>query len=167
MAFKELNNLFSHFFYKNTSFKKYLFALLSFVVLILFYSSFLKKTFENNKLETESVQNIFESNKLSNLKEYFLEKYQSPYKKYKYIIQNNDSIEKILNNHNIKYNEIKLIVNDLKKNNLSNIYVGKKMEIVAKKNENEKDSIVNILYLVSNTLIVEIRRSPEGFNEKM
>ena len=40
------------------------------------------------------------------------------------------------------------------------------MEIVTKKNENEKDNIVNILYPVSNTLIVEIRRSPKGFDIK-
>jgi len=141
MTFKDLNNLFSYFFYKNTSFKKYLFVFLSIVVLAFFYSFFLKKMFENNKLEIENVQNIVGANKLSDLKEYFLEKYQSPYKKYNYTIQSNDSIEKILKNHKIKYDEIKLIVNDLKKKNLSNIYMGRKMEIVTKKNENEKNSV--------------------------
>ena len=67
------------------------------------------------------------------LKKYFIERYQSPYTKRKYTIQNNDSIEKILNNYDVKYSEIKSIVNDLKKKKLSNIYSGRELEIVIKK----------------------------------
>ena len=166
MTFKETYSVFSSFFGKNPFFKRYFFLFLALVVIVFLFSVLSKKIFENNKSENDDILNIFESDKYSVIKEYFLEKYQSPYKKYKYTIKNNDSIEKILNSHNVKYNEIKLIVNDLKKENLSNIYMGRKMEIVTKKNENEKDNIVNILYPVSNTLIVEIRRSPKGFDIK-
>ena len=166
MAFKDLKNPFFHFFYKNYPFKKYFLFFLSFVVLIFFYSFFSKKIFENKNLGNKIVKDIKGSDRLLNIKEYFLERYRSPYKKHTYTIQNNDSIEKILNKHNVNYNETKLVVNDLKKRKLSNIYMGRKMEIVTKENKNQESSIVNIVYPVSNTLIVEIRRSPKGFDIK-
>ena len=166
MAFKDLKNPFFHFFYKNYPFKKYFLFFLSLVVLIFFYSFFSKKIFENKNLGNKIVKDIEGSGRLLNIKEYFLERYRSPYKKHTYTIQNNDSIEKILNKHNVNYNETKLVVNDLKKRKLSNIYMGRKMEIVTKENKNQESSIVNIVYPVSNTLIVEIRRSPKGFDIK-
>ena len=166
MAFKDLKNPFFHFFYKNYPFKKYFLFFLSFVVLIFFYSFFSKKIFENKNLGNKIVKDIKGSDRLLNIKEYFLERYRSPYKKHTYTIQNNDSIEKILNKYNVNYNETKLVVNDLKKRKLSNIYMGRKMEIVTKENKNQESSIVNIVYPVSNTLIVEIRRSPKGFDIK-
>ncbi len=166
MAFKDLKNPFFHFFYKNFPFKRYLVFLLSLVVLIFFYLFFSKKIFTDKELEKKFIKNIEESNRLLNLKEYFLERFQSPYKKYTYTIKNNDSIEKIFNKHNINYNETKLVVNDLKKRKLSNIYMGRKMEIITKENENQENSIVNIIYPVSNTLIVEIRKSSKGFDIK-
>ncbi len=166
MAFKDFYNSFFNFFYKIPHIKKCFFLFISLVVIIFFYSFYLKKIFENTKLETKNVQEVLGSNKFLNVKTYFLERYLSPYKKYIYIIKNNDSIEKVLNNHNIKYDEIKLIVNDLKEKNLSNIYMGRKMEIITKKNEDGKSSVINIVYPVSNTLIVEIRRSPKGFDVK-
>ena len=166
MAFKDLKNPFFHFFYKNFPFKRYLVFFLSLVVLIFFYLFFSKKIFTDKELEKKFIKNIEESNRLLNLKEYFLERFQSPYKKYTYTIKNNDSIEKIFNKHNINYNETKLVVNDLKKRKLSNIYMGRKMEIITKENDNQENSIVNIIYPVSNTLIVEIRKSSKGFDIK-
>ena len=115
MTFKETYNVFSSFFDKNPFFKRYFFLSLTLVVIVFLFSVLSKKIFENNKSENDDILNIFESDKYSVIKEYFLEKYQSPYKKHVYTIKNNDSIEKILNSHNVKYKEIKLIVNDLKK----------------------------------------------------
>ena len=40
------------------------------------------------------------------------------------------------------------------------------MEIITKENDNQENSIVNIIYPVSNTLIVEIRKSSKGFDIK-
>tara|TARA_Y100001960_G_scaffold328310_1_gene416766 strand:- start:59 stop:1222 length:1164 start_codon:yes stop_codon:yes gene_type:complete len=114
----------------------------------------------------DNIDDLTKLKRFEILKKYFIERYQSPYTKRKYTIQNNDSIEKILNNYDVKYSEIKSIVNDLKKKKLSNIYSGRELEIVIKKNDNEKNNIINIIYPVSNTLIVEIRRSPKGFNIK-
>ncbi len=165
MTFKEKYSVFSSFFHRNSLFKRYFFLFLALVVILFFFSVLLEKIiYENSKSENEDLLDINKSSKYSVVKEYFLERYQSPYKKHKYTIKNNDSIEKILNSLNVKYDEIKLIVNDLKKNDLSNIYMGREMEIIIKKNENAENNIINILYPVSNTLIVEIRKSPKGFD---
>ena len=166
MTFKDTFGIFSSFFDKNPFFKKFFFLFLTFVLIVFIYPSLSKKILEIKKLESENIQGINELNNFLILKEYFLERYQSPYKKHKYTIKNNDSIEKILNGLNVKYDEIKLIVNDLKKKNLSNIYMGREMEIITKENKSQKSNIVNIIYPVSNTLIVEIRRSPKGFDIK-
>ena len=72
------------------------------------------------------------------MKEYFIKNLKSPYKEYKYIIKNNDNIEKILSNFNIKYSETKDIVNQLKKRKLSNIYSGREILIVIKENNEKK-----------------------------
>ena len=77
-------------------------------MLIFFYLFFSNKIFTDKELENKSIKNIEELNRLLNLKEYFLERFQSPYKKYTYTIKNNDSIEKIFNKHNINYNETKI-----------------------------------------------------------
>ena len=168
MTFKDTYNVFSSFFSKNPFFKRYflLFLLFFLILNIFFFIELPKKIFKTSLSNNGNILDVNKSNKYSIIKEYFLDRYQSPYKKYKYTIKNNDSIEKILNSHNVKYDEIKLVVNDLKKNNLSNIYMGREMEIILKKNENKKSNIVNILYPVSNTLIVQIRRSANGFDIK-
>ena len=166
MTFKDLGYLFSDFFYRISSFRKYLFFLIPIVLFVLFYIFFSSQIFQNSKFQIENADDSTGSSRFEILKKYFVSRYQSPYAKYKYIIQNNDSIEKILNNHDVEYSETKSIVNDLKKKKLSNIYTGREMEIVIKKNDNKKNNIVNIIYPVSNTLIVEIRRSPKGFDVK-
>ena len=117
MTFKEKYSVFSSFFHRNSLFKRYFFLFLALVVILFFFSVLLEKIiYENSKSENEDLLDINKSSKYSVVKEYFLERYQSPYKKHKYTIKNNDSIEKILNSLNVKYDEIKLIVNDLKKN---------------------------------------------------
>tara|TARA_B100000579_G_C22817452_1_gene848690 strand:+ start:234 stop:1550 length:1317 start_codon:yes stop_codon:yes gene_type:complete len=166
MTFKDLEHFFSDFFYRISSFKKYLLLLISVFLFLLFYILFSNQISQIISPQMDNIDDLAKLKRFEILKKYFIERYQSPYTKRKYTIQNNDSIEKILNNYDVKYSEIKSIVNDLKKKKLSNIYSGRELEIVIKKNDNEKNNIINIIYPVSNTLIVEIRRSPKGFNIK-
>ena len=166
MTFKDLEHFFSDFFYRISSFKKYLLLLISVFLFLLFYILFSNQISQIISPQMDNIDDLAKLKRFETLKKYFIERYQSPYTKRKYTIQNNDSIEKILNNYDVKYSEIKSIVNDLKKKKLSNIYSGRELEIVIKKNDNEKNNIINIIYPVSNTLIVEIRRSPKGFNIK-
>tara|TARA_B100000579_G_C22811396_1_gene845418 strand:- start:511 stop:1827 length:1317 start_codon:yes stop_codon:yes gene_type:complete len=166
MAFKDINSSIFSTFGKYLSLKKYLLVLITILFLFFLYSFLNDKFLQNESFKSENTNRSIAKANFSNLKSYFLEKYQSPYQQYKYIIQNNDSIEKILLKYDIKYSEIKSIVQDLKEKKLSNIYAGREMEIVTKKNIDEKSSLINIFYPVSNTLFVQIRKAPEGFEVK-
>ena len=162
MTFKGTDSLFSTLFSKDPLLKSY-FIICFILMFSTFFYLFLSKNVVINSKSKNNLNSFNSSNKFLNLKDYLLEKYQSPYKKMNYTIQNNDSVEKILVKQNVKYNEVKLIVNELKKKRLSNIYMGREMQVVSKINKNEKNSIINIVYPVSNTLIVEVRRSLDGF----
>ena len=166
MAFKDINSSIFSTFGKYLSLKKYLLVLITILFLFFLYSFLNDKFLQNESFKSENTNRSIAKANFSNLKSYFLEKYQSPYQQYNYIIQNNDSIEKILLKYDIKYSEIKSIVQDLKEKKLSNIYAGREMEIVTKKNIDEKSSLINIFYPVSNTLFVQIRKAPEGFEVK-
>ena len=166
MTFKYPNNPLLTFFYKNSAFKKYFLFFVFLVLLVFSYTFFSNKIIENKKLEGENANNLKSSNEVMSFTNYLLKNLKSPYVEHNYIIQNNDSIEKILNNYNVEYSETKLIVNSLKKKKLSNIYAGREMRIVIKKNEDGKNNIINILYPVSNTLIVQVRKTSENFEIK-
>ena len=142
--------------------KNYIFLIIilsSFLV----YSVFLNQKTKYNKSKKDNFSNLIESNEFKNLGDYFFNSIKSPYKEYKYTIRNNDSIEKILRIYKIKNNEIKTIVNELKKKKLSSIYAGREIKIVIKEFKNNKNSIVNILYPVSNILSVEVRKNDNNF----
>ena len=140
--------------------------------LIYFFLFFFVLTFfifSNNQITTlnkdkeKNLDEVLDSSEFLNLKSYFLNTLISPYIEYKYIIKNNDSIEKILKDLNIDNNEIKLIVTELKKRKLSNIYAGRQINIVTKKVE-EEEKIISILYPVSNTLSIEVRKNGDLFS---
>ena len=61
-----------------------------------------KKNVENKNNFTE----VTESSGFSNLTNYFISKINSPYEEVSYVIKNNDTIEKILKNYDIKNNDI-------------------------------------------------------------
>ena len=143
-------------------FKNFYFYLILLATVLLVYIFFSKQTESYNKLREDNFDNLAQSDEFKDLKLYFLNSLRSPYKEFKYTIQNNDSIEKILNKYNIDYNETKFITNELKKKKLSSIYSGREVSLVLKEGE-QKNQIVNILYPVSNTLSIQIRKTDEGF----
>ncbi len=143
-------------------FKNFYFYLILLATVLLVYIFFSKQTESYNKLREDNFDNLVQSDEFKDLKLYFLNSLRSPYKEFKYTIQNNDSIEKILNKYNIDYNETKFITNELKKKKLSSIYSGREVSLVLKEGE-QKNQIVNILYPVSNTLSIQIRKTDEGF----
>ena len=173
MLFINLKNLFYKVFNK-ISFKrnptstslvvqKYAFYFFSLVLLTLFYFLFASQMKSNSESKKDSFDSFVQTKETLSMKSYLLNSLRSPYKEYTYIIQNNDSIEKILKKYKIQSNEIKIIVDKLKVKKLSNIYSGRKITIVVKKTEKNLNSIVNILYPVSNTLSVEVRKSDNDF----
>ena len=71
-----------------------------------------------NKKNEENIKNLSEvtkTNEFANLTNFFISKINSPYEEISYTIKNNDTIEKILKNYNIKSADIKKISTELKK----------------------------------------------------
>ena len=131
-------------------------ASIFFLMLILFFiTSFTKQRNLENKNNLES---ITKSNEFSNLTDYFFSKINSPYKEESYVIKNNDTIEKILKSFDIK----KISIN-LRRKNLSSIYSGRKLSIIYKQLDDGSNSVINLLFPISNTNSIEVRKSQDNF----
>ena len=116
-----------------------------------------------NKVNDDNLKQVLKTNEFLNLTNYFSSKINSPYEEIKYVIKNNDSIEKILKNYNIKNEDIKEISLKLKEKKLSNIYSGRKLSLIYKKLQNNTNTVVNLVYPVNNTSSIEIRKSQNNF----
>ena len=138
----------------------YIYLILVFFLTFIIISNLINK---KNEKENLNFKAIVESQEFSNFSEYFVSKINSPYKEVKYLIQNNDSIEKILKKFNINTNDIKIITNNLKQKKLTNIYAGRKLTLVLKKLKDESNTVVNLIYPINNTLSIEIRKSQNNF----
>ncbi len=110
-----------------------------------------------------NVEDITRNNEFSNLTNFFISKINSPYKEIKYVIKNNDSIEKILKKIDVRNEDIKIISTKLKQKKLSNIYAGRELNIVLKKLTNESYTVVNLIFPISNTSSIEVRKSNDEF----
>ena len=118
---------------------------------------------QKNKENKNNLTKVAKSSEFSNLTNYFISKINSPYKEINYVIKNNDTIEKILKNYKIKNRDIKDISTKLKEKKLSNIYSGRNLLLIYKKLEDNSNTVVNLIYPVSNTSSIEIRKSQENF----
>ena len=137
------------------------------IIFLIFFSSifFILSNLINNKNEeySSNFKEISKNNEFSNLKKFFLSKINSPYEEINYIIQNNDTVEKILKKFSVRTEDIKNITVKLKEKNLSNIYTGRKLSLIIKKLENRSNTLVSFVYPVNNTSSVEIRKFKENF----
>ncbi len=169
-----LNQIFNHFpkifknfknkdgVYKVLSWKYFIYCLL----IIIFFTIFIiisNLINQKNKEESQNLNSIVESKEFSNLSNYFISIINSPYKEVEYLIQNNDSIDRILKKLDINKNDIKIISNNLKKKKLTNIYAGRTLSLVLKKLNDGSNTVVNLTYPVNNTLNIEIRKSQNDF----
>ena len=118
---------------------------------------------QKNKENKNNLTKVAKSSEFSNLTNYFISKINSPYEEINYVIKNNDTIEKILKNYKIKNKDIKNISTKLKEKKLSNIYSGRNLLLIYKKLEDNSNTVVNLIYPVSNTSSIEIRKSQENF----
>ncbi len=127
-----------------------------------------KLSYLNNKnLNNEkNLENFFKTEGPINTKKFFLNNFESPYSEFQYKIENNDSIEKILSKFRINKKEINLIIEKLREKKLTNIYAGRELRIILKRNANSNNSIVSILYPINNTLSVEIKKKKDEFSIK-
>ena len=169
-----LNQIFNHFpkifknfknrngIYKVLNWKHFLyfFSIMIFFTIFIIISNIIN---QKNKVESQNLNLIVTSKEFLNLSDYFLSKINSPYKEIKYLIQNNDSIEKILKKLDVNKNDIKIISNNLKQKKLTNIYAGRTLSIILKKLNDGSNTVVNLVYPVNNTLNIEIRKSQNNF----
>ena len=121
----------------------------------------------NKSLKNEkNLEIFFKTGKFSNIKNSYLSSLESPYSEFQYKIENNDSIEKILNKFRVNTKEINFIIKKLREKKLTNIYAGRELSIILKKSADSKNTIVSILYPINNTLSVEIRKKKDKFTIK-
>ena len=140
---------------------------LIFISFIVFFSIlfFTASNIINKKNEDarSNLEEVAESNEFSNLINYFASKINHPYEEVSYVIKNNDTIEKILKNYNIKDNDIRKISTKLRERKLSSIYLGRKISLIYKKLEDSSNTVVNLIYPVNNTSSVEVRAFQSDF----
>ena len=138
-----------------------LFSLLLLLSLIFFI--FISINSQKVKQNQKNFKTITETNEFSNLTNFFFSKIKSPYGEVEYLIKNNDSIEKILNRFDIQKNDIKNISLELKQKKLSNIYTGRKLNLIYKKLESGSNTVINLIFPINNTTSVEIRKLNNNF----
>ena len=166
------NNIFRKIKKSELSFKLSKIKILNFNIVILFFSivffSFLyfislnlisKKNLNNQ----ENLSDISKSSEFSQISNFLVAKINSPYKDIKYTIKKNDSVEKILNQFNIRDEEVKEISLKLKQKKLTNIYSGRELKLIYKKLENQTNSVVSLLFPINNTSSIEVRKSKNKF----
>ena len=177
MALKKILNLFrkkpgfkienKYLLFSLKEYKNYFLYIFLTLVFFVVYTTFYNQINNKEIANTSNNKNIIDSEKFLNLKDHFIKKIKSPYSQHHYVIKNNDTIEEILKKFNIINKETKAIVNELKKKKLSNIYPGRELEIILKKNiEIKENSVVSITYPASNTLTIEIKKEKDSFSVK-
>ena len=130
--------------YKTISLR-YVFYLLSVAITLIIFILASNLVEQKNQAESDNFDTIIKTKDFSNLSEYFISKINSPYKEIKYLIENNDSIEKILKKININSKDIKIISNKLKQEKLTNIYAGRKLSDVVKKHDDNSNALIKFL----------------------
>ena len=133
------------------------------ILLTIFFLAFDKINKKNYQKNTGNLKVVTETNDFLNFTNFLLSKINSPYQAVKYQIKNNDTVEKILKRFDISKNDIKVISLKLKQKKLSNIYSGRELNLVFKKDKNEKNQVVNLLFPINNTTSVEVRRVKNDF----
>ena len=118
---------------------------------------------EKKRSEIKNLNAVIETTEFKNLGNFLFSKINSPYTEIEYLIQNRDSVEKILKKFKINSIDTKNISKILKEKKLDNIYAGRKLSLIIKKKDNKTNSVVNLIYPVNNTLSIEIRKNKDSF----
>jgi len=140
------------------------FTFISFIVIfsgIFFISSNLISN--KNEKKINNFKEITKSNEFSNFTSFLFSKINSPYKEIDYVINNNDTVEKILKKYKIRNEDINVINVKLKEKKLSNIYSGRNLSLIIKKLNDGTNTVINLIYPINNTTSVQIRKSQNEF----
>ena len=142
--------------------KNYLFYFLILAIFFFLYSLGVKQIKLFNDSNKNNFNSFLNSNEFNNIKEYIYENLNSPYKEFNYIVQNNDTIEKILKKYNVTTKDINNIASVVIKKKLSNIFAKTEVKIVIKE-EFGANKIVSLSYPINEITTVEIKRNKDEF----
>ena len=106
--FKNFKKMAGNYRALNWKYFFYLFSIILFFTIFIIISNLIN---QKNKMESENLSSVIKSQEFSNLKNYFISKINSPYREVQYLIQNNDSIDRILKKLEVNSNDIKIITN--------------------------------------------------------
>ena len=131
--------------------------------LVVYFSFLINENIKEKR--AEQISSFLSNNQTVLLKNYIFNKIKSPYLEYDYIVKNNDTIESILKKFSVKRDEIAFVVKKIKKQKLSNISPGQKIQFILKKSSSGKDlEIFKINYPISKTTFVRIDKRKDGIN---
>ena len=151
---------------KNLKTRKYLLYFFLIFVAFIIYLIIFNIVNQKNKNELKNFNSVVSSEEFMSVGEYFVSKINNPYEEVRYLIQNNDSVEKILKKFQINEDDIKIISKSLKQKKLTNIYAGRELMLVLKKLEDGSKTLINLLYPINNTTNIEIRKVQNNFSVK-
>ena len=143
--------------------KKYPFYFFILAVFFLVYSLAVNQIKSYIKSKENNFNLFLNSNEFNNIKEYIVKNLNYPYREYNYIVENNDTIEKILKKYNVASNDINNIATEIIKKNLSNIFAGSEIKIITKE-EAGTNKIISLLYPVNEITTVEIKKNKDKFS---
>ena len=138
-----------------------LISFLVFFSLIFFITSNLIN--KKNKENESNFREIIKTDDFLSFANFLISKISSPYKEINYVIKNNDTVEKILKQFNVRKEDIRNITLKLKTKKLANIYSGRKLSLILKKLEDGSNTIINFVYPINNTTSIEIRKYQNDF----
>ena len=143
--------------------KKYLIYIILLIVFFGIYSFVINQIKSQAELKQNNFNTFLKSEEFKNIKNYVLKNLNSPYKEYTYLVQNNDTIERVLKNYKIKNEDIKNIITEIANQKLSNIYAKTEIKIVTKE-EKEDISIVSFSYPIDEITTVEVKKINDTIN---
>ena len=147
--------------WKKTSY----FGLLTLVVItILLLLAVVYKSDKRIVKKSESFKTSSEIPDIKTFKEFLLGQIKSPFSNINYEIKKGDTIQKILKKYKVRNNEIGEIINQYKKyGKSSQLVVGKKIDIILKKNtKTNENSLLKFAIPITKSTTVEIIKNSEN-----
>ena len=142
--------------------KKYLLYIIFISVFFVTYALILNQIKSYTELKENNFNSFLKSNEFNNIKEFIFENIKSPYKEYRYIVRNNDTLEKVLKKYNIDNAEINSLISEIIKKKLTNISPGAPIQIVTKE-ESGTNKIISLFYPIDAINSVEAKRNKDLF----
>jgi len=120
---------------------------------------------KNNKSPKKPAvfKSINPTNDIINFKKFILNQIRSPFINVNYKIAKGDTIQKILKKYKVKNREIQNVIIEYKKFGKSNqLFIGKKIDIIVKKEATEGNSIVKFSVPITKSTTIEITKNEEN-----